>query len=193
MSIIYCTATSLDGFIADDDSSLSWLFRTPDSDADPVGSDDPITLNFDTFFRDVGALVTGVNTLEWIREDARRKGVPFTWDFEIPSWVLTHRDVDLPDGVHRFEGDIRALHPLLLEAAGGRDIWIMGGGEVAGQFADAGLLDRVWVHINPVTLGAGAPLLPRRLRLHRERVERDGQFTAMLFSVVGEEPRDLAP
>lgn len=46
-----------------------------------------------------------------------------------------------------------------------------------------------WIHLNPVTLGAGKPLLPRRLRLRRERVERDGQFTAMLFDVVGPEPR----
>ena len=37
--------------------------------------------------------------------------------------------------------------------------------------------------------GEGAPLLPRRLRLHREHVERDGQFTAMKFTVVGPEPR----
>ncbi|MEO7589062.1 MAG: dihydrofolate reductase family protein [Arachnia sp.] len=192
MSTIYCTATSLDGFIADDDASLSWLFRTPDADIEPAGSDDPITLNFDTFFAGVGAVVTGVNTLEWIREDSRRKGLPFTWDFDIPCWVLTHRELDLPGGLQSFEGDVRDLHPLLLEAAGERDVWVMGGGDVAGQFADAGLLDKVWIHVTPVILGAGAPLLPRRLRLRREAVERDGQFTAMLFSVVGEEPRDTA-
>ena len=140
----------------------------------------------------LGAVVTGVNTLEWIREDSRRKGLPFTWDFDIPCWVLTHRELDLPGGLQRFEGDVRDLHPLLLEAAGERDVWVMGGGDVAGQFADAGLLDKVWIHVPPVILGAGAPLLPRRLRLRREAVERDGQFTAMLFSVVGEEPRDTA-
>ena len=80
---------------------------------------------------------------------------------------------------------MRDLHLLLLDAAGEQDVWIMGGGDVAGQFADAGLLVKVWVHLAPVTLGGGAPLLPRRLRLHRESVERDGQFTAMVFSVVG--------
>lgn len=153
MSTIYCTATSLDGFIVDDDSSLSWLFKTPDADVDPTDSDDPLTLNFDTFFTTVGALMTGVNTLEWIREEAQRKGVPFTWDYGVPSWVRTHRQIDLPDGVQRFEGDVRALHFQLLEAAGDRDIWIMGGGDVAGQFADAGLLNKVLAHLNPVTLG----------------------------------------
>ena len=118
-------------------------------------------------------------------------GLNFTRDFEIRSWVLTNRELDLPDGLQRFEGDVRDLHPLLREAAGDRDVWIMGGGDVAGQFADAGLLDKVWIHVTPVILGAGAPLLPRRRRLRREAVGRDGRFTAMLFSVVGEDPKTL--
>lgn len=190
MSIVYCTATSLDGFIADDDSSLAWLFRTPNRFDDPEGGDEPATLDFDIFIQQVGAVVSGANTVDWLRNHFRMKGEPFTWPYEHPSWVLTHRDMDLPEGLQRFAGDVRDLLPQLMEAAGDRDIWIVGGGDVAGQFADAGLLDKVWVHVNPVTLGAGAPLLPRRLRLRRERVERDGQFTAMLFQVVGEEPRD---
>ena len=50
----------------------------------------------------------------------------------------------------------------------------------------------MWVHVTPVTLGAGAPLLPRRLRLHREHVERNGQLTALRFRVVGPEPQEKA-
>ena len=49
----------------------------------------------------------------------------------------------------------------MVEAAGGRNVWIMGGGELAGQFYDAGLLDELYVQIGSVTLGAGKPLLPR--------------------------------
>lgn len=190
MSVVYCTATSLDGFIADEDSSLAWLFKTPNRFADPEGGDEPATLDFDAFIKEVGAVVTGANTVDWLRHQSTLTGEPFTWPYPQPSWVLTHRDTELPDGLQRYAGDVRNLYPQLVEAAGERDIWIVGGGDVAGQFADAGLLDKVWVHVNPVTLGAGAPLLPRRLRLRRERVERDGQFTAMLFTVVGEEPRD---
>jgi dihydrofolate reductase len=48
-------------------------------------------------------------------------------------------------------------------AAGGKNIWIVGGGDLAGQFYDAGLLDEVIVQIGSVTLGRGKPLFPRRL------------------------------
>ena len=51
----------------------------------------------------------------------------------------------------------------MLAAAGERDLWIVGGGDVASQFADAGLLDDVRVTVVPVVLGGGKPLFERRL------------------------------
>jgi dihydrofolate reductase len=48
-------------------------------------------------------------------------------------------------------------------AAAGKNIWIMGGGDLAGQFYDAGLLDELFVQVGSVTLGAGKPLLPRAI------------------------------
>lgn len=190
MATIYCTATSLDGFIADDEESLSWLFTTEGHDQDPEGRyGDGASLDFDQFIPTVGAVVCGANTHAWVHRELTHEGQDFVWPYEQPSWVVTHRDLDLPEGVQRFAGDIRELHAAATEAADGKGVWIVGGGDLAGQFADAGLLDKVWIHQTPVTLGAGAPLLPRRLRLRRERVERDGQLTAMLFAVVGPEPR----
>jgi dihydrofolate reductase len=189
MAIIYSTATSLDGFIIDEHDSLAWLFATPDHNDDPGGRHgDAATLQFDTFVEGVGAVVLGANSYDWIVREFEASGEPFEWPYHQPSWVVTHRDLDLPPGVRRHSGPVAHLHPELVAAAADRDVWILGGGDLAGQFADAGLLDRVLLHVCPVTLGAGRPLLPRRLRLHRRRVERDGQFTAMLFDVVGPEP-----
>lgn len=191
MATIYCTATSLDGYIADENHSLSWLFSTPNHESDPGGRyGDEATLDFDAFAANAGAVVTGANTFQWVRDQADST-VEFVNPFEHPAWVVSHRtDLELPDGVQQFAGDVADLHPRLVEAAAGKDVWIVGGGDLAGQFADAGLLDTVWVHVAPVVLGQGAPLLPRRVRLHREHVERDGQLTAMRFSVVGPEPRE---
>jgi dihydrofolate reductase len=48
-------------------------------------------------------------------------------------------------------------------AAGGKNVWIVGGGDLVGQFYDHGLLDELIVQVAPVTLGGGAPLLPRAI------------------------------
>lgn len=189
MRTIYCAATSLDGFIADENHSLSWLFATPGHAEDPEGRyGDGAALDFERMMENVGAVVCGASTYAWLERELTREGQPFVWPYKQPSWVVTHRDLDPVTGVEVYAGDVADLHPRLVEAAGGRDVWIVGGGDLAGQFADHGLLDLVWVHLCPVVLGQGKPLLPRRLRLHREHVERDGQFTAMLFRVVGPEP-----
>jgi dihydrofolate reductase len=91
----------------------------------------------------------------------------------------------VPDADIEFtSGDVAPVHEQLVEAAGGRNVWIVGGGDLVGQFADAGLLDEVIVGIAPVTLGAGAPLLPRRIELRLEDVGRNGDFVSARFSVV---------
>jgi dihydrofolate reductase len=72
----------------------------------------------------------------------------------------------------------------MVAAAGGRNVWIVGGGDLVGQFADVGLLDEVIVSVAPVTLGAGAPLLPRRLELQLEALERNVDLACARFSVV---------
>lgn len=66
------------------------------------------------------------------------------------------------------------------------DVWIIGGGDLVGQFDDAGLLDRVILGVCPVTLGAGAPLLPRRITSKRMRVadvRQEGQQVRIVLDV----------
>jgi dihydrofolate reductase len=71
-------------------------------------------------------------------------------------------------------------------AAGDHNIWLVGGGELVGSFADEGLLDEVQLHVAPVTLGAGAPLLPRRIdssRLTLRQVEQEAGFAYLTYDV----------
>ena len=176
----YYTATTLDGFIADPDNSLDWLF-TRARDEDGPG-------NYRDFIADVGALAMGSTTYEWILDHEFKGKDPadWKWPYEIPTWVFTHRELPVvPDAAVEFRsGDVVPVHAEMAEAAGDRNVWIVGGGDLVGQFADAGLLDEVIVGIAPVTLGGGAPLLPRRIELRLEEAGRNGDFVSARFSVV---------
>ena len=167
----YYTATTLDGFIADPNNSLDWLFTRQRDDDGP--------LSYGEFIAGVGAMAMGSTTYEWILDHGSG------WPYDVPCWVFTHRRLPVvPDAqIELTSGDVAAVHAQMVAAAGGRNVWIVGGGDLAGQFADAGLLDEVLVTIAPVTLGAGAPLLPRRIELRLEELGRNGDFVAARFSV----------
>ena len=60
-------------------------------------------------------------------------------------------------------GDVRPVHAQMSTAAQGKNIWLVGGGDLVGQFWDADLLDELIVQVGSVTLGAGQPLLPRQI------------------------------
>ena len=179
----YYTATTLDGFIADPNNSLEWLFsRKQDKDG---------TMNYGAFIAEVGAIAMGSTTYEWIldHEFSGKDVAEWKWPYDIPGWVFTHRQLPVvPDAAIEFvSGDVEPLHEKLVSAAGGRNVWIVGGGDLVGQFADAGLLDEVIVSIAPVTLGAGAPLLPRRIELQLEELGRNGDFACARYSVTRSE------
>jgi len=176
----YYTATSLDGFIADADNSLGWLFTRNREEHGP--------LNYNDFIADVGALAMGATTYEWIldHEFSGKDPSEWKWPYEIPCWVFTHRELPVVPGapIEFTSANVATVHAEMARAAGGRNVWIVGGGDLAGQFADVGLLDEVIVSIAPVTLGAGAPLLPRRIELRLEELGRNGDFAAARYAVV---------
>jgi dihydrofolate reductase len=60
-------------------------------------------------------------------------------------------------------GDVAPVHADMVATAAGKNVWLVGGGELVGQFYDRGLLDEIILGMAPVFLGAGAPLLPRRI------------------------------
>jgi dihydrofolate reductase len=176
----YYTATTLDGFIADPDDSLEWLFTR---DQDHEGP-----LNYRAFIAEVGSLAMGSTTYEWILEHefAGKDPSEWTWPYEIPCWVFTHRELTVVPGaqIEFTSAEIATVHAQMAMAAGGKNVWIAGGGDLAGQFADAGLLDEVIVYVAPVTLGAGKPLLPRHVELSLEETAQNGDFVCARYAVV---------
>jgi dihydrofolate reductase len=153
----YYTAASLDGYIADADNSLDWLLQFDDGEES----------TYPEFIEQVGAIAMGSTTYQWMLDHHinvnAAKAAP--WPYQQPCWVFSHRRLaPVQDADLRFvSGDVAAVHAEMVQAAAGRNVWLVGGGELAGQFHDQGLLDEVIVTIAPVTLGGGAPLLPRMI------------------------------
>jgi dihydrofolate reductase len=98
---------------------------------------------------------------------------------------MATRDLLKTDGDLRFaRGEVRSVHDEMIAAARRKDPWIVGGGDLAGQFADAGLLDETIIYIAPITLGGGAPLLLRTLDLELEELAQNQAFACAPYSVV---------
>lgn len=153
----YYTAASLDGFIATEDDSLDWLFSLGDIN----------DTSYPSFIAEVGALTMGSATYEWMlrHADKMAKETGSPWPYTQPTWVFSSRKLPAIEGADiRFvTGDVKPVHAEMARAAGAKNIWIVGGGDLAGQFFDANLLDEVIVQVGSVTLGRGKPLFPRRI------------------------------
>lgn len=190
MRVIYYTASSLDGFLADPDHSLAWLFVQ--QHAEP---EDP-NLRMDTLPGRTAALVMGSSTYQFIRDEASDTA----WPYPQPTWVFSHREQEPINGADlRFvSGDVVEVVEeieAVVEANASDDgadpdavLWVVGGGDLASQFIDVGLLDEVIISYAPVTLGEGAPLLPRRCQLSLVNMETAGDFISARFTVEGPRP-----
>jgi dihydrofolate reductase len=182
MRMIYNTATSLSGYIADEDSSLAWLFAV---DAEQVP-------DHDAFLAGIGVLISGSTTYEWVLREEDLVAHPEKWPAyygDRPFYVFTTRDLPVPAGadVRFVRGDVREALPTIREAAGDRDAWVVGGGDLAGQLLDVGALDEVQLSVAPAALTGGAPVLPRRVgpdRLRLRDVQRYGQFAHLVYDVL---------
>lgn len=190
----YLVAATIDGFIADTDNSLEWLFEAE------AGATREATAareeQFRQFFSATGAMCMGATTYEWAVQHDDLLTNPARWREyygEVPCWIFTHRKLPVVPGANiRFaSGDIRPVYDRMSSAAEGRNVWVVGGGDLAGQFADIGLLDEIVLSVAPVTLGSGVPLLPRRLNAARLTLidcSHDGTFASLTFRLA---PQDL--
>jgi dihydrofolate reductase len=169
-------ASSLDGFIATPDDRLDWLLQFGDT-----------APSYAPFIAQVGAIAMGAATYEWLLRNHVRpdSGSPQPWPYTQPVWVFTHRTLPACENADiRFvRGAVAPVHAEMERVAAGKNIWLVGGGELVGQFWDRGLLDELIVQVTAVTLGWGKPLLPRAIHsppLRLVSVEQVGNAFAEL-------------
>lgn len=183
--IVYNTATSVNGFIADELNSLAWLFEVPTDETIMARLAPP----------DSPVIVMGSTTYEWLLAEEDLLARPEKWQGFYAGrsvFVFTSRALPVPEGAEvTFLSGPVAEHLGLLRAIG--DIWVVGGGDLAGQFLDIGALDEITVSVAPAFLTGGAPLLPRRLGaadLQLVSVESVGEFARLVYRIRRHEDDD---
>ncbi|WP_029145187.1 dihydrofolate reductase family protein [Microbacterium luticocti] len=182
--IVYYTSTSLDGYLADSNDSLDWLFAVE-------GGREAIAEG-EQFVSGVTVQVEGSTTYRWLIEHEDLIAHPEKWQKfygDRKTFVFTTRtDLPVVPGADiTFVSGPPADHiDRILTAAGDGDVWVIGGGALAAEFAKIGHLDEIRLSIAPVTLGSGAPLLPGGFdstRLRLTSVHQTGQFIMATFDV----------
>jgi dihydrofolate reductase len=150
----YFVAASIDGYIADTHGRLDWLF--------PFDGAEGVAEHYKAFIENVSVLAMGAATYEFILAHSRE-----AWPYaDRPTWVFTHRELPtFPGADIRFTAeDVGVVHEQMVRAAGEKNIWLVGGGNLVAQFARRGLLDELLLGVVPVVLGGGTPVLPTPLQ-----------------------------
>ena len=179
--IVYNTATTANGFLATPDDSLEWLFQVEGQAPD-----------MEPFTRAVSVTVMGSTTYRWLLETQQMLEYPQQWqEFfgDRLTFVFSTRDLPVPAGVR-----VRVLNssvvqalPTIMAGAGNGTVWVMGGGDLVGQFLDAEILDRVVMTLAPAFLSTGKPLLPRDVppsHLSLVGARTVGQFVEVTYDVM---------
>jgi dihydrofolate reductase len=171
--VVYHAACSLDGFIATRDGGVEWL-----SEFEGDGA-------YESFFAGVGSLVLGRTTFDQV--------LGWGWPYgDKPAAVLTSSPLprEAPESAFAASGDDLAGLVERLRGSAPGAVWIVGGGETAGAFLRASLLEELRLGVIPVLLGAGIPLLPaegtslQRLELLGAEGRRNG-IVDLLYRVAG--------
>src|SRR5215472_17018221 len=149
-NIIVHIATSADGYIARPDGDLEWLTSRPA----PKGF-----YGMNDFVRSIDTKLLGRKTYEL----SLRMGAKF--DSKSPTIVFSRHTppADVPSGVEFVNGPIGPFVSRLREHPG-KDIWLMGGGEIIASFLDENAIDEFIISVAPVFIGDGIPLIARRHR-----------------------------
>ena len=147
--VIVALATSADGYVAGPNGELEWLTSRPK----PKGF-----YGMGEFAKSVDVKVLGRKTYE----AGLRLGGKYT-DGRYVIFSRRSRPADAPANVE-FVSEAVAPFMRRLRAEAGKDIWLMGGGDIIASFLDAGAIDEFIISVNPVFIGDGIPLLARRHR-----------------------------
>jgi dihydrofolate reductase len=168
--IIVYVATSADGYIARPDGDVEWLNRRPST----------VDYGMREFYRRIDTILWGRKTYDWLLSYQRARGkTKGLFDTKVANYVFSRKPPKRKaPGVEFVSEPVKAF-ARRLRAAPGKHVWMMGGGGLIASFLDAGEIDEFDIHVIPVFIGRGIPLVAPRhrdvpLRLRSSRKYPDG-------------------
>jgi len=169
--IVCYIAASLDGYIATEDDSLEWLFKTAGEEEGDAG--------YDEFMKTIDTVVMGRRTYDWVMEAENGK-FPYQ---DMDSYVFTSSAAEENPYVKFTNQEILNFVKELREKPG-KDIWVIGGSKLLQSFLEEDLIDEWIISLAPVLIGKGIPLFQeqdfeRRLKL--KSVKSYGQFAQLHY------------
>lgn len=168
--IIVSIATSADGYIARPDGDVEWLNRRASN----------VDYGMKAFYRTIDTILWGRKTYDWALAYQKRHGIKGSmFDKNVANYVFSHKPPKkAADGVEFVKEPLKKF-ARRLRVKPGKNIWMMGGGELIASFLDAGEIDEFDIHVVPTFIGKGIPLIaPKRrdieLKLRSVRKYADG-------------------
>jgi len=159
---VFYGAISLDGYLADKEDRLEWLYNQEGGELVP----------YDTFYQSIDYTMMGRRTYEVVKRDAALDPIyP-----EKKNFLFNHSDSKVNDNIQVVHGDpVEFIRNLPAD----KTIWVVGGGALLQPVIEAGIIEEWWIQIVPVLLGEGVPLfLPQtnQQKLQLLETEQFGQF-----------------
>ena len=168
--IIVYIATSADGYIARPDGDVEWLNRRPDT----------VDYGMREFYPTIDTILWGRKTYDWLLSYYKRRGkTKGLFDTKVANYVFSRNPPKRAAPGATFVSEPVKTFAQRLRATPGKQIWMMGGGGLIASFLDAGEIDEFDIHVIPVLIGEGIPLVAPRhrdvaLRLRSSKKYPDG-------------------
>ena len=169
--LVLFIATSLDGYIATENDSLDWLFK-----AEGEGDN-----GYSAFYETVDTVIMGRRTYDWLLEQELES---FPYEGK-ESYVFSRTVNEDNENVKFFRGDVLDFTNQLKNREG-KNIWVMGGGDLIHSFINEKLVDELIITVSPVLIGKGIPLFKEfdfEVELTLKSINRFNQFAELRYEV----------
>ncbi|MDL2251105.1 dihydrofolate reductase family protein [Lachnospiraceae bacterium OttesenSCG-928-J05] len=171
MSVYFYGCITMDGYLADANHSLEWLYQTGSTEE----------TSYADFYKKMNVTIMGKKTFDEVAKmDDINSVYPTT-----ENYVFTHQESLPVSGFIPIATDIVEFVSGIKE---NQNIWIVGGNQLLAPLLDENLLDTMIIQIAPVLLGRGVPLFTQKEILRRfylEEVNKYGQFAELVYQKMG--------